>query len=90
MDTFIFNLNKNLKCKKINEDYSIYCNSSYGPTTARFGYSSFSPINSMKFIKHWAHDINKYYDKGSEILLSNNEEKLYEVIETEIYKINFE
>ena len=84
IDTFIFNLNKNLKCKKLISEQSIYCNSSYGPTTARFGYSSNSPIN---FIKHWANEINKYYDKGSEILPSNNEERVYELIETEIYKI---
>ena len=87
IDTFIFNLNKNLKCKKLISEQSIYCNSSYGPTTARFGYSSNSPIN---FIKHWANEINKYYDKGSEILPSNNEERVYELIETEIYKIMIE
>ena len=87
IDTFIFNLNKNLKCKKLISEQSIYCNSSYGPTTARFGYSSNSPIN---FIKHWANEINKYYDKGSEILPSNNEERVYELIEIEIYKIMIE
>jgi len=41
----------------------------------------------MNSITHWAKDINKYYDKGSEILPSNNQEKSYDLIETEVYKI---
>ena len=87
MDTFIFNLNKNQKYKKLKNDYSIYCDILCGPFTNYFGcYIN----NSMKSITHCANNINKYYDKGSEILPSNNEEKVYELIETEIYKIMIE
>jgi len=36
MDTFIFNLNKNQKYKKLNESGSIRCDSSCGPQTSNF------------------------------------------------------
>ena len=84
MDTFIFNLNKNQKYKKLKEDCSIYCMFSYGPYTAGFGCDH---NNSMKSIIYLGNDINKYYDKGSEILPCNNQEKVYDLIETEVYKI---
>ena len=84
MDTFIFNLNKNQKYKKIKADYSIYCSSLEGPYVSNFGcdYSY-----SMKSIKHNANKINEYYDNASEILPINNQEKIYNLIETEVYKI---
>ena len=84
MDTFIFNLNKNQKYKKLKEDCSIYCMFAYGPYTAGFGCDH---NNSMKSIIYLGNDINKYYDKGSEILPCNNQEKAYDLIETEVYKI---
>ena len=85
METFIFNLNKNQKYKKLKSECSIYCTSSYGPYTAYFGLN-----DSMKSITHWGNDINNYYDKGSEILPINNQKKEYDLIETEVYKIIFE
>ena len=87
MDTFIFNLNKNQKYKKLKEDCSIYCMFSYGPYTAGFGCDH---NNSMKSIIHLGNDINKHYDKGSEILPCNNQEKVYDLIETEVFKIIIE
>ena len=36
-DTFIFNLNKEQKYKKIKSECSAYCNNTYGPYTADFG-----------------------------------------------------
>ena len=47
-------------------------------------------MKSMKSIKHWANDINNYYDKGSEILPSNNQKKVYDLIELEVYKITLQ
>ena len=87
MDTFIFNLNKNKKCKKNISDCSIYCNGSYGPYTINFGHFR---SNTMKYINHWSNEINKYYDKGSEILPNNSHGKFYELIESEVYKIMIE
>ena len=87
MDTFIFNLNKNKIYKKIKDELSIYCDNSFGPYTASFGCGY---INSMKSLIYYSSDIKKYYDKGSEFLLSNNQKKEYDLIETEVYKIVIE
>ena len=87
MDTFIFNLNKNKICKKLKTDCSIYCNNSCGPWADYFGCDS---MNTMKSITHWANKINEFFEKGSEILPSNNKLKQYNLIETEVYKIIFE
>ena len=84
-ETFIFNLNKNKRCKILKDDHSIYCSSSYGPWTACFGARNSN--YSMRKITHKANFINKFYDNGSEILPSNNNEVIYDLIELEIYKI---
>ena len=86
METFIFNLNKNQKYKKLDEYGSIYCYISCGPYTADLGCDG---ANSMRSIKHCANYINNY-DKCSEILPSNNREKVYDLIEVEVYKIIIE
>ena len=44
----------------------------------------------MKTIKHWGNDINKYYEKGSEILPSAYQTKIYDLLETEVYKVTIE
>ena len=85
-DTFIFNLNKEQKYKKIKSDASAYCYNTYGPFTAYFGCDS----EKMKSIVHWGCDINSYYENGSDILPSNNQEKYYDLLETEVYKIIIE
>ena len=86
-DTFIFNLNKEQKYKKIKSDFSAYCNNTHGPYTVCFGcYSS-----AKKSIVHYSADINIYYDNGSDILPSNNQQpKYYDLLETEVYKIIIE
>ena len=87
METFIFNLNKNQKYKKLIKSSSICCDSSYGPMTADFGCTVKIPVKS---IKHCANVINNCYDKGSEILPSNNKIKVYDLIELEVYKITLQ
>ena len=86
MDTFIFNLNKNQKYKKLQPEHSIYCFNSFGPLTSNFGCEN----NSMKSLNHWGNNINNFYDKGSEILQNNNLLKKYDLLETEVYKIIIE
>ena len=88
INTFIFNLNKNQKFKKLVNDGSIKCVSSYGPWTSDFGCRHINLSTSS--ITHKSNLINDYYDKGSEILQSNNQEKIYDLIETEVYKIIIE
>ena len=82
-----FHLNKNQKYKKLQPDSSALCNNSNGPCTFGFGYNF---TNSMTTIKHYANSINEYYDRGSEILQSNNQTKEYDLIEAEVYKIIIE
>ena len=85
MDTFLFNLNKNQKYKKLQNDYSIYCAQSYGPWTTYFG---FIKDNQMRKIEHRCSCINSYYEKGAEILPNNSDDtKYFEVKELEVYKI---
>ena len=55
--------------------------------TADFGCTIKIPVKS---IKHCADRINQFYDKGSEILPSNNQEKVYDLIELEVYKITLQ
>ena len=88
METFIFNLNKNAKYKKLKSDYSIYCANKCGSYAVYFGYNK---TNSMKSIKVWCSDINSYYENGSGILPNNGENtKEYEILETEVFKIIIE
>ena len=84
-ETFIFSLNQNKKCKKVDNNISIYCDKSYGPHANCFGYYQ---INTMKKIIHYSTYINQAFENGSGILPSNGENKYYELIETEVFKIS--
>ncbi len=87
-ETFIFNLNKNKKYKKLRKDCSIICNKNYGVYSAYFGNSS--DCKTMKKIKLYSNSINSYYENGSDILQNNNDTKFYDLIEVEIFKISME
>ena len=84
--TFMFNLTKREKYKKIRGADSIWCTNFFGPWTINFGFK-----NTMKKIEHYGLIIDQSYEKGSEILpnSSNNSSKakLFEVIEVEVFKI---
>ena len=87
METFLFNLNKNAKYKKIRNDNSIYCYNNHGPYVDYFGFYS----DKMKKIDHYGSNINNYFEKGSEILPNNTSNLQYfNVKEVEIYKIMIE
>ena len=83
METFIFNLNKNQKYKKLKNDYSIYCCSSQCPWVYCFGF-----FETMRKIQHQGLSINEIYEKGAEILPNNRGNiKNFDVKEVEVYKI---
>ena len=85
MGTFIFNLNKNQKYKKLQNKYSILCENNRGQWIYGFG---FYQDNQMRKIQHSASSINSYYENGAEILPNNSgSTKYFEVKEIEIYKI---
>ena len=87
METFLFNLNKNAKYKKIKNDNSIYCYNNCGLGVANFGFYS----DKMKKIYHYGTAINNFFEKGSEILPNNTSNLQYfNVKEVEIYKIIIE
>ena len=50
IETFIFNLNKNEKYKKLKPNYSIFPHPSYGPWTSRLGCSNELGCNGMNSI----------------------------------------
>ena len=85
-ETFLFNLNKNKKYRKINENKSsIYCYSTHGPYAMDFGCGS--SCGTMKKIVHHSYSINNYFENASEILPSNKKAKYYDLLEIEIFKI---
>ena len=85
MESFMFNLNKNQKYKKLKNELSIYCVNSFGPWIPYFG---FYQSNQIRKIEHRSSSINSYYENGAEILPNNSEStKYFEIKEVEIYKI---
>jgi hypothetical protein len=86
MESFMFNLNKNKKYKKLKNDRSIYSHESYGPWSYSFG---FYVRDQMNKIEHEGKSIDSFYENGSEILLNNTTtSKFFNVLEVEVFKIN--
>ena len=86
MNTFIFNLNKNKKYKKLTNNCSLFCNSSFGIYTADFGNNAAD--GTLKKIKHFGNDINSIYENGKDILPIDGKEKSYILEEMEVFKIS--
>ena len=83
METFMFNLNKKQKYKKIKQEFSIHCYSEFGPYTNNFGFYN----KQMKTISHGGLYIESY-EKGSEILPNNSHNFIdFKVKEIEIFKV---
>ena len=86
LDTFMFNLNKSEKCKKLKNECSIYLGKNYGPWIYSFGFKS---TNQMNKILHGGTNINDYYENGANILPNNtNGTKYFNVTDVEVFKIN--
>ena len=96
METFIFNLSKEEKYKKIKPDDSICCRSGYGPYTRFFGCYPVDKYNSMKYLYYFNYNNSKYtlddYYERSQNILPNigGNYKIYELIELEVFKIIIE
>ena len=86
LDTFMFNLNKSKKYKKLKNNFSIYMTKDCSPWSYAFGFSSTYQMNK---IEHGGININKIYENGAEILPNNNQEaKWFDVVEVEVFEIN--
>ena len=85
-ETFIFNLNKNKRYKKLTNESSIYCRNDYGIYTESLGQWLY--CGTMKKIVHLSNIIDSFYENGSEILPSNGEQKYYDLCELEVFKIS--
>jgi len=87
LESFLFNLNKNKKYKKIRRDYSIYCYTINGPWIPFFGFYK-DKYHQMRKLRHQGSQINIFYENGSECLKNDSEEeKLFDVKEVEVYRI---
>jgi len=85
METFVFNLNKKIKCEKIKNEKSIYCGQSIGPYVYGLGCHN---VNSMKYIYFNANSSFKPpFLFHSEFMNSSDGETL-ELSEVEIFKIS--
>ena len=88
MKTFLFNLNKKEKYKKIRKEKSIVGHYNFGPCLPGF---QFYDVHRMKKISHYGLKIDEYYERGSQILPNNSSElKLFNVDEVEVYRIIIE
>ena len=87
MQTFLLNLDKNTKYEKIynNYEHSITCKRDFGPWVPGFG---FKIEHQMKKVLHLGNLINKYFNKGAEILQNKyNTTTYFNIIEVEVFKI---
>ena len=85
-DSFMFNLNKCKKYKKIRIDNSIYATKGFGPWTYAFGFYDRYQMNK---IEHGGICINVYFENGAEILPNNSKNIIcFNVVNVEVFKIN--
>ena len=81
MDSFIFNLNKNQKHKKIRDLFSIYCNSTSGPCAG--DYACEGPYLEAIYKRNLSM-FNNLYENEKEIPITSNKIKL---IDIEVFKL---
>ena len=81
LNMFVFNLTENIKCIKNNQDnYGIYCYSTYGPYTHVIRFTSGKKMNDIYFYPNCTdyNECNKIYSKS---------EGNYKSVEVEVFKI---
>ena len=96
-ETFIFNLNKEEKYIKLKRECSIQTDNTSGPRTQYLGCHHNNENDSMKFLycyngkdNNSQYILDLYYEKGSEILPITYDNRKYELIEVEVFKIIIE
>ena len=82
MNSFLFNLNKQKKYKKVKNQFSIFCKDNYGPSAGIIG------CKQSTITKLYHNDFDpKCYEGAIDILPSNKTSKQYNIIEAEVFKI---
>ena len=84
MNTFIFNLDNQIKFEKIQEDGSIYCKDNIGPYVAYFGMFS---VRNMKQCYYNPPSTKNIFKNGDSIIPNKNEKFIFDLIEVEIWNV---
>ena len=88
MGTFLFNLNKNKKYKKIKEENSIYCNYDHGPYICD-NLGCGASCGSMKKFVLYPEGLYNYFENGSQILPNKMSQIYYDLQKFLKYQIIF-
>ena len=87
LGTFLFNLNKNIKYKKIKKENSIFCSYNHGPYMGD-NLGCGSSCGTMKKIVLYPKGLNNYFENGSQILPNKMTQIYYDLSEVEVFKIS--
>jgi len=87
LGTFLFNLSKNKKYKKIKKEHSIYCYYNHGPYIGN-NIGCGSSCGTMKKIVLYPGGINNYFENGAQILPNKMSIIYYDLSEVEVFKIS--
>ena len=88
MNTFIFNLDTEVKYTKKTENGSIYCKNNIGPFLAYFGVFSLNNNINMKNFFYNPNSTKENFNLGDCIISNNHENVIFNLKEIEIWKIS--
>lgn len=86
MNTFIFNLDNEIKFEKINKQGSIYCSDTFGPYVSYFGMLG-GGVKSMKQCYYNPPDTKSNFKNGDGIIPNKNQNIIFDLKEVEIWKV---
>ena len=86
MNTFIFNLDNEIKFKKINKQGSIYCSGTFGPYVSYFGMWGES-VKSMKQCYYNPSPTKDNFKNGDNIIPNEKNKITFDLKEVEIWKV---